>query len=117
MRLEQARPSRSLGMTDTVTIPATHDRRQRSSSLNDRQGRSAPLSLTTIVLTYNEEIHIERCLGNVTDWAERLIVVDSFSTDRTIEIARQLGAEVYQRPFKHQAEQFQWALDNCKIAT
>lgn len=75
------------------------------------------LSLTVIVLTYNEEIHIERCLENVRTLAERLIVVDSFSTDRTVEIAGRLGAEVVQRAFKNQAEQFQWALDTIPVGS
>ena len=76
-----------------------------------------PISLTAIVLTFNEEIHIERCLGNLKGLVARIVVVDSFSTDRTVELARALRAEVVQRPFKHQANQFQWALDTCGIAT
>ena len=81
-------------------------------------GKAAPpLSLTAIVLTFNEEIHIERSLANLRGLTQRLIVVDSFSTDRTVELAKAAGAEVFQRPFKHQADQFQWALDSCEVAT
>jgi glycosyltransferase involved in cell wall biosynthesis len=75
------------------------------------------LPITVIVLTFNEEIHIERCLASVADLVEHMIVVDSFSTDRTVEIAKRLGAEIHQRAFTNQAEQFQWALDNCAIRT
>ncbi len=75
------------------------------------------LSITVIILTFNEEIHIERCIANVAPLAARIIVVDSFSSDGTVEIAKRLGAEVTQRAFKHQADQFQWALDNCQLAT
>jgi glycosyltransferase involved in cell wall biosynthesis len=75
------------------------------------------LSLTVIILTFNEELHIERCIRNVRDLAERIVVVDSFSTDRTAELAKVCGAEVIQRPFKHQADQLQWALDACSIDT
>lgn len=75
------------------------------------------LSITAIVLTFNEEIHIERCLSRIAPLVERIVVVDSFSTDRTLEIARSHGAEVLQRAFKNQADQFQWALDNCDLAT
>ena len=74
-------------------------------------------SITVIILTFNEEIHIERCIASIAPIAERIIIVDSFSTDRTIEIARRMGAEIYGRAFKHQAEQFQWALDNCNLGT
>ncbi len=49
--------------------------------------------------------------------AERVVIVDSFSTDRTLEIAQSLGAEVFQNPFENQAQQFQWALDNIAIGS
>lgn len=74
-------------------------------------------SVTAIILTFNEEVHIERCVASARRLAERVMVIDSFSTDRTIEIAKALGAETLQRPFKHQADQFQWALDACDIRT
>jgi glycosyltransferase involved in cell wall biosynthesis len=73
--------------------------------------------LTIIILTFNEELHIERCICNVRDLAQRIVVVDSFSTDRTVELAKVSGAEVIQRPFKNQADQLQWALDACSIDT
>ncbi len=74
-------------------------------------------SLTIIILSYNEELHLERCIRSLQTLAERFIVVDSYSTDRTLEIAQSLGAEVFQNPFVHQAQQFQWALDNIPVAT
>ncbi|SDR64017.1 Glycosyltransferase involved in cell wall bisynthesis [Rhizobiales bacterium GAS113] len=77
----------------------------------------AHLSITVIILTFNEEVHIERCIASIAPLAERIIIVDSFSTDRTVEIARKMGAEIVQRAFKHQADQFQWAQENCNIAT
>ena len=73
------------------------------------------LSITALVLTFNEDIHIERCLKNAFEVAQRVIVVDSFSTDRTVEMARAFGAEIVQRAFIHQADQLQWALDNLDI--
>lgn len=76
-----------------------------------------PLSLTAIILTFNEELHIERAIDSVAALAERVVVVDSFSTDRTVEIARGLGAEVVQRPFINQGEQFQWALDTLETSS
>jgi len=71
--------------------------------------------ITTIILTYNEEIHLRRCIESVQSISEKVIIIDSFSNDRTIEIAKELGAEVYQNPFVNQAKQFQWGLDNCNI--
>lgn len=73
--------------------------------------------ITLIILTYNEELHLQRCLESVKGLAERIIIVDSFSTDNTCEIAQQFGAEVIQRKFVNQAEQFQWALENTNITT
>ena len=73
--------------------------------------------ITLIILTYNEELHLQRCLESVKNLAERIIIVDSFSTDKTCEIAQQFGAEVIQRKFVNQAEQFQWALENTNIST
>lgn len=75
------------------------------------------LSITAIVLAFNEEIHIRRCLERILPRVQRVVVVDSFSTDKTVEIAQGLGADVVQHAFKHQADQFQWALDTLDIQT
>ena len=72
-------------------------------------------NITAIILTYNEEIHVERCIRSLLPVTEKIFVVDSFSTDNTVNIAESLGAEVVQRKFINQAEQFQWALDNLLI--
>jgi len=71
--------------------------------------------ITAIILTYNEEIHIERCIKSVQRVCADVLVVDSYSTDRTCGIAEQLGARVVQHPFENQAKQFNWAIDNVEI--
>lgn len=77
-----------------------------------------PSPLTVLILTYNEEKHIRRCLDNVRTLASRIIVIDSQSTDGTLDICRELGVEVVQHPWPgHQAAQFNWALDNLTITT
>ncbi len=68
------------------------------------------MKLVAIVLTFNESKHIERCLESLRGVADETIVVDSHSTDDTIEIARRLNATVMQHPFINQAKQFNWAL-------
>ncbi|PWV49847.1 glycosyltransferase family 2 protein [Chitinophaga sp. S165] len=75
-------------------------------------------SLTVIILSYNEEKHITRCIQNLKRITDNIIIVDSMSTDRTVEIATALGARVVQRawPGNH-SDQFNWALDNCNITT
>lgn len=73
--------------------------------------------ITAIILTKDEEIHIERCIRSVQQVCRKVLIVDSFSTDRTCEIATSLGAQVVQHPFRNQAEQFNWAIDNLDIDT
>lgn len=72
--------------------------------------------LSVIILTFNEERHIERAIASVASIAHEIIVVDSGSSDRTVELARSLGAVVLYHPFTNHAQQFQWALDNATIA-
>lgn len=73
--------------------------------------------MTIIILTKDEEANINRCIESVKGLAKRIVVVDSGSTDKTVEIARSLGAEIYYHPWKHYAGQFNWALDNTDINT
>jgi glycosyltransferase involved in cell wall biosynthesis len=75
------------------------------------------LNLAIIVLTYNESIHISRCRASVDSLDARVLVVDSYSTDGTQDICRSLGVEVYENRFVNQAQQFQWAMDNCNVET
>lgn len=77
------------------------------------------LDITTIILTYNEEIHIRRCLENVCSFSKKVYVVDSPSTDKTVEICQEFSnveLVVHKYP-GNQAAQFNWALDNLKIET
>lgn len=73
------------------------------------------LAVSVIILTLNEEIHIERLLKNIANWADEVFIVDSFSTDKTLEIAKQYGVKIIQHKFENQAQQFNWALDNLEI--
>lgn len=77
------------------------------------------LDLSVIILTYNEELHIRRCLENVCPIAKKVYVIDSPSTDRTVEICNEFAnVEVIVHKYPgNQAEQFNWALDNVKIDT
>ena len=72
-------------------------------------------SIAVIVLTYNEELNLEKCLKSIAGLAREIFVVDSYSTDKTLEIAKRYSARIYQREFKNQADQFNWALDNLDI--
>ena len=75
------------------------------------------LDLTAIILTLNEEKHIERSVRSAKEVARYVLVIDSFSCDRTVDIACSLGAQVEQHSFRNQADQLQWALDYCNLQT
>lgn len=72
-------------------------------------------TIAVIILTYNEEKNLEKCLKSISNLANEIFVVDSYSTDKTLEIAKRYGAIVIQHQFTNQAEQFNWALDNLDI--
>ena len=75
------------------------------------------LPITLIILSYNEEIHLERCLSRIASKVARVVVIDSFSTDATVEIAHRFGAEVIQHPFKNHADQFRFGLEAAAPTT
>jgi len=72
-------------------------------------------SVAVVILTYNESLHLARALEHVAKFANQVVVVDSGSTDNTVEIARQAGALVLEHPFQNHARQFEWALENAPI--
>jgi glycosyltransferase involved in cell wall biosynthesis len=74
------------------------------------------VDLTVIVLTYNEDACIERCLENLSD-VRRCVVVDSGSTDRTVEIAQGYACDTYSNPWPGFAQQRNWAMENTAIET
>ena len=75
------------------------------------------LDISAIVLTFTEEMHIRRCLDNAFKVAKEVFVIDSYSTDRTVEIAQEMGAVVLQNKWTNYATQFNWGLDNAPIKT
>lgn len=75
------------------------------------------MTLTVVILTKNEERHIARAMASIASIADRIVVVDSGSTDRTVELARDGGADVLIHPFVTQAQQFNWALDQLPADT
>jgi len=70
-------------------------------------------NIFAIILTHNEEVHINRCITSILPVTDNIIVVDSYSTDKTVEIAKSLGATVYQRKWKNYADQFAWGGGQC----
>ena len=66
-------------------------------------------------MTYNWEADIGPCLESVADLADEVFIVDSFSTDRTLEIARQYTSNIHLHQFENFAAQRNWALDNLPM--
>jgi len=75
------------------------------------------LDITAIILTYNEEKHIKRCILSIKKFVKKIIIIDSFSTDKTIEIAKKFKVKVYKHKFINQAKQINWALRKIKFQT
>jgi glycosyltransferase involved in cell wall biosynthesis len=104
------------------------------------------MDISVIILTYNEELHIQRCIKNVKPWVRDIYMVDCFSTDRTEEVVLQFESSKVLKLKSHtditpspvprspspdscaisfvqhpwpgtQAEQLNWALDNLPIRT
>ena len=75
-------------------------------------------SLSVVILTLNEENHIQRCIESIKDIATSIFVIDSFSNDKTVQIAKKNGAIILQNKWpNNHSVQFNWALENCNIKT
>lgn len=64
-----------------------------------------------IILTKNEELHIERCITNIPSLFNKIYIIDSFSSDKTKEIAKKYPVEFLENTFLNHSKQFNWALD------
>lgn len=68
------------------------------------------MNVTAVILTFNEEQHLARCIASAQAVATDVVVVDCYSTDATLDIARAQGARVLQHAWVNHAAQFNWAL-------
>lgn len=84
---------------------------ERAGGARPQGENRSPVSV--MIFTLNEEIHLPSCLAALA-WADEVIVVDSFSGDRTEEIARAHGARFFQNAFTGFGSARNWALDNCR---
>lgn len=71
------------------------------------------LPISLVVITFNEEAHIERCIRSCP-FVDDVVVVDSFSTDRTVEIAEKSGARVFTEKWKGFGPQKAFAASQAK---
>lgn len=73
------------------------------------------IPLSVVVMTKNEEKNIEACLQSVADWAQEIVVVDDYSTDNTLVIARKYTDKIYQRKWEMEgaSRNFAYAQAHC----
>lgn len=76
----------------------------------DEAMRGGERNFAVVVLTYNEERNLSGCLESVAPLGARVFVIDSGSTDGTVEISRRCGATLLQHPFTTHADQWAWAI-------
>jgi len=75
---------------------------------------SVPVSV--LIPTFDEELNLPDCLGSVAGWSDDVWVIDSFSRDKTAEIARAAGAKLVEHAFEGYSQQKNWALDTLPLA-
>ena len=98
--------------TPAASPPAVSESREPSAAVaGDAGRRAASIPVSVMIFTLNEELHLPSCLAALR-WCDDVIVVDSFSTDRTEAVARELGARFFQHRFEGFGSQRNWALDH-----
>jgi glycosyltransferase involved in cell wall biosynthesis len=93
--------------------------RDRRRGLRDGGMTGAPagiLPITAIVLTYNEEKNLPKCLDSIAGRVSEILVVDSFSTDSTVDIASRYPVKVVRHEYGGHPQQWHWTLTNAPIS-
>jgi len=70
--------------------------------------------ISVAIMTLNEERNMERCLQSVKDIADEIVVIDSYSTDRTEEICLKYGARFFRHPFEGYVEQRRYSISQAR---
>ena len=99
-------------------MPSPHDVSSATVQLTDRRPDDFA-SVAVVILTFNEEANLPAALDSVKNWATEIFVVDSYSTDGTVDIALSRadeGVHVVQHEFINYSDQWNWALNNLPIS-
>ena len=72
-------------------------------------------SMAVIILTYNEEANIPQALSSISGWANEIFILDSHSTDHTLNIALQYSCHIKKHKFENYAKQRNFALENFPL--
>ena len=73
------------------------------------------IKLSVVVITFNEEKNIARCLESLKGVADEIVIVDSFSKDRTKEICLKYGARFIEHSFEGHIQQKNWAINQSSF--
>ncbi len=73
--------------------------------------------ISVVILTFNEEANLAICLDSLKNLNAEIFIVDSGSSDRTLEIAKEYKCQTFYNPWQNYAEQLNWALQNIPIKT
>ncbi len=79
------------------------------------EAKNRGFGVSVVILTFNEEANLPHALQSVAGWSDDIHVVDSCSTDETLQIARSHNVHVHQNPWVNWAVQRNWAQDNCQL--
>jgi glycosyltransferase involved in cell wall biosynthesis len=71
--------------------------------------------ISAVIITYNEEVYIEQCIKSAAEVADEIVVVDSFSTDKTREICLSLGVRFIEHPFSGYRDQKNFAVEQASF--
>ena len=74
------------------------------------------IPVSAIILTYNEELNIANCLESLKDLIQEIYIIDSFSNDKTLEIAKRYTDKIYQHSFETHAKQWNWGFRNISYS-
>lgn len=77
-------------------------------------GQPSENRISACIICHNEDRNIERCLESIHDWVHEIVVVDSMSTDRTVEIAKAYTDRIFQRPWPGYTAQKNFALSKAE---
>ena len=73
--------------------------------------------ISVVILTYNKELNLEYCLQNIKKLTTDIFIVDSFSNDNTLDIAKKYNCQVFQNKFVNHANQLNWAIENVPFSS